>query len=449
MKTTTTTANGNGSVSKAQAVPLIRQAKPILPHLDSIAEEYEMSAHAVQQMTARHIGPMEVLSAIKAPDSIATHEDDSDRRVLDRGDIRVVVDTRFRRVVTVIDLDEDCRDRPRSALTDREEPKDVAAARRNKARPAVKAVVPKRKPLAALNVSDAEQDDLKWLLAEHATEDIRYLTVTPAIATTLLGLNTHNRRLSAYDSDDLANEMAAGKWQTTHQGIALGRDRVLLDGQHRLQAIVDSGMAVRMPVAVGVDPEAFTAIDTGRVRRPADSLHLIGEGDTILLAGTVRLISLFERGHLHEGNWRRTKIHTDTHVEMVRTHGEAVKESIHWAGAASRSGLKMVKSAAATGHYLLMSKVGPTPLVKEFLDAVQTGLGFTSSSDPRFALRRVVDNVPRRERTNHLALFLKAWAAYANGRSMQYLAFRPGEKFPIVFVPPPDHRPTFTDGTGS
>lgn len=45
-----------------------------------------------------------------------------------------------------------------------------------------------------------------------------------------------------------ARDMRAGKWKCTHQGILLGKDDVVVDGQHRLLAVIECGVPQWMHV---------------------------------------------------------------------------------------------------------------------------------------------------------------------------------------------------------
>ena len=69
-------------------------------------------------------------------------------------------------------------------------------------------------------------------------------TVTPAIATRWLGLNTNNRHPRITDVRALAADMRGGRWQQNSETIKFGTDGRLIDGQHRLMAIELSGVVV-------------------------------------------------------------------------------------------------------------------------------------------------------------------------------------------------------------
>lgn len=99
--------------------------------------------------------------------------------------------------------------------------------------------------------------------------------VTPQIAEDWLQANTHNRELRESRVNYFIGEIKAGRWRLTHQGIAFGSNRVLLDGQHRLWAIALSGASVPALIVVNVPPDSLEAIDVS-MRSVADILTLDG-----------------------------------------------------------------------------------------------------------------------------------------------------------------------------
>ena len=86
--------------------------------------------------------------------------------------------------------------------------------------------------------------------------------ITPAMAQELLLMNTFNRPLSAAKVAKYAALMKAGAWAYNGEGsISISRTGKLLNGQHRLHAIVNSGVACLMVIAHGVLDSAFATID--------------------------------------------------------------------------------------------------------------------------------------------------------------------------------------------
>lgn len=111
-------------------------------------------------------------------------------------------------------------------------------------------------------------------LAQLAVTVIRgYLVVvTPGLAREWLTANTGNRPIRDSHVRSLGDEMTAGQWKTTHQGIGFSKSGRLLDGQHRLAAIVASNWPVEMMVFVNLQDDVFGAIDRGKRRTHSDLL---------------------------------------------------------------------------------------------------------------------------------------------------------------------------------
>jgi len=118
-------------------------------------------------------------------------------------------------------------------------------------------------------------------------------TVTPAEAAGLLRLNTSNRPLSRDHVAFFEAQLKRGEMQLTHQGIAVTADGILVDGQHRLTAIVNTGISAELLVAYDVKRETFSVLDTGATRGAKDVLAIDGHTNCSTLAGALRLYILY------------------------------------------------------------------------------------------------------------------------------------------------------------
>lgn len=99
--------------------------------------------------------------------------------------------------------------------------------------------------------------------------------ITPAIAREYLGKNFNNRALRQRRVAMYAEQMRYGNWSLTHNGIAFDETGNLLDGQHRLAAVIKANTTVKMMVARGV---ARTGnIDNGLCRSTIDQNSMSGE----------------------------------------------------------------------------------------------------------------------------------------------------------------------------
>jgi len=97
------------------------------------------------------------------------------------------------------------------------------------------------------------------------------MLVTPAMAVEWLNRNRNNRPLNVPRVAMLKKAIEDGTFALTHQGIAFyGNFDELADGQHRLAAIIEAGIAVEMIVSWGLTKDVVHAIDRGRPRSIAN-----------------------------------------------------------------------------------------------------------------------------------------------------------------------------------
>lgn len=113
-------------------------------------------------------------------------------------------------------------------------------------------------------------------------------SVTPNMARGWLKQNKRNRTLFANVVNGYARDMAAGHWQLTGEAIKFDTEGNLLDGQHRLNAIIQADVSVDMLVVRGVLSETQTVMDSGRKRTAGDALALVGQKNHSILAAAAR-----------------------------------------------------------------------------------------------------------------------------------------------------------------
>lgn len=101
--------------------------------------------------------------------------------------------------------------------------------------------------------------------------------ITPSMAEEWLKMNSvgghTNRKFRSTHANTFAAEMRAGQWRLTHQGIAFGTTGRLIDGQHRLTAVIESQTTQPMLVFINAPEDNFDNFDRGASRNLADILR--------------------------------------------------------------------------------------------------------------------------------------------------------------------------------
>ena len=146
-------------------------------------------------------------------------------------------------------------------------------------------------------ISDKRQGDMVEVDVQNEGIRIVVVTVTPQKAAVWLQKGGKNRRISQLQVDRLAREMLEGRWSLNGQTIKFLQSGELLDGQHRLHAVIRSGCTIQTLAVFGIhDPNAFQTIDTNQRARGADQiLGIMG------LSNTKDLAAMRDDGNLRNG----------------------------------------------------------------------------------------------------------------------------------------------------
>lgn len=104
------------------------------------------------------------------------------------------------------------------------------------------------------------------------------VTITPDLAKHLLAYNHGNRKLREKTVKYWIGCLKTGSITMSHQGIAMAGDMCnpirIIDGQHRLEAIVSSGISWPFLMAFNVPEDSFKNIDNGLSRTMTDRTEL-------------------------------------------------------------------------------------------------------------------------------------------------------------------------------
>lgn len=95
--------------------------------------------------------------------------------------------------------------------------------------------------------------------------------ITPTLARHYLETcNTQNRKLRIGIIKKYANFMLKGEWVITDQAISFDVNNRLLNGQHRLHAVIHSGLSIKFLVARNLPTDSYKYMDQGALRSQHD-----------------------------------------------------------------------------------------------------------------------------------------------------------------------------------
>jgi hypothetical protein len=205
------------------------------------------------------------------------------------------------------------------------------------------------------------------------------MQITPAMAADLLKNRPANRPVIKARVRALIEDLRSGRWVTNGESIILTDDMQLLDGQHRLMACAESGIAITALVAVGVAPEVMVSIDQGARRSGADALA----ASSIPRARDIAAVA----------RWLWRVAHEQMRVQAVPLRNQdlpafvADHPGLHSALSWGRALRPILPESCGAAFYWLFSQRDST-MAKEYYAALKAGEGLTAGH-PALAVRAV------------------------------------------------------------
>lgn len=160
--------------------------------------------------------------------------------------------------------------------------------------------------------------------AENAAQ---WYDVTSELATFWLERNTRNRALRQSVVNKYAADMRAGRWMPSPDAVAFDTNNAIIEGQHRLWAVIESGVTVRMLVVFGLAPETINVLgdhlrrnlqDITKIRRPGMHVSTLYAAITNMLIQTSIIANSVDRTRARENVTRAVQIEMmDRHVTAI------------------------------------------------------------------------------------------------------------------------------------
>ncbi|MFD3844781.1 hypothetical protein ACFWVB_02675 [Streptomyces microflavus] len=249
-----------------------------------------------------------------------------------------------------------------------------------------------------------------------------------------------NRTQSNVTARKYARLMQAGKFKTTHQGIAFDRAGFLIDGQHRLVALTQTGLSLKLfviPYVEGMDERTFDVLDLGLRRNAAQFIKTPYGGSA---ASAAKFLGVAD------GSFG---LDTDSHV-VLDVHASRVEMNeildVVAAWPELRTWAKDAKTVSANTlippgpHLAVLAQAERTDYrdrIPEWIEGLMHGVGLTAQ-DSRLHLRnRFIRegrslNGSTAGRATAYRLIVRAWNAHATGTPMGVLRFSDKEDAPVV-----------------
>ncbi len=126
------------------------------------------------------------------------------------------------------------------------------------------------------------------------------ITINPVMAKNILDKSKLvNRPIKKNHVEFLSYQMLQGKWELTGEPLIFNDDFGLIDGYHRMNAIIKSNTSQEFLVVKGVSKDVFSVIDTGVNRTGGDCLNIMGVKDGHKIAMIIKTYLKIKRTNVY------------------------------------------------------------------------------------------------------------------------------------------------------
>ena len=217
-------------------------------------------------------------------------------------------------------------------------------------------------------------------------------TITPQMAAEWISKTDESiqRKSNKGNTAYLASQIKEGKWKMNGEPIILNGSKGVLDGLHRLRAVVEENKSIQSLVVKGVDPKNIHTIDQGRARTMSDviSMHY-DTNNHAAVAAALKFVFDFDSGRYGRAGSRseygRENLDTTDALQFLKNNPGFFK-FIDEAVAQRNAGDKLVSQKVFCG-LKWVTEEHAFEKAQAFFDKLSNGYGLGPKS-PIAALRK-------------------------------------------------------------
>ena len=264
--------------------------------------------------------------------------------------------------------------------------------------------------------------------------ETRKLVITPNMAQSFLDNDNFGNRNIRKDRVDLYKKLILeDQWEYNGASIKFSKDGKLLDGQHRLTAVVKANKSITSLVVFGLEEKTKHTIDAGIVQNLSDSLRKESYENARSLSPVLKMIDNYEK---KKPVTRKTLLSNFYILELVERHPllpETIKKSKKYA-----QKIKSVKSSIVNFLYYIFYKINDKE-TEYFFNSLATGANLSEESPILHLRNRIgVESSQKKVFKNskekddyQIKIIIKAWNFKRQCRTCKQLKLNQDEEMHI------------------
>ncbi len=221
--------------------------------------------------------------------------------------------------------------------------------------------------------------------------------ITPEHAKQYLIHNVRNRKFKAAVVAEYVRSMKCNQWCFTGEAIIFDEEDVLLNGQHRLMAIVKAGVELPFLVVRGVSKAAFLYMDIGSRRNGKDALNIHDPSAPDCTQPVLNKLSSIRSGSGRTGG----SLVVQDVIDVYDAEEKALKASAALMGKLKRSPMKIANANECIPLHMEFSRSAGAAAANDFFTKVLTGAGIQENTWEKHLRDRLVSSVGEKADSKH------------------------------------------------
>lgn len=253
--------------------------------------------------------------------------------------------------------------------------------------------------------------------------------ISPERAEVYLSSNHSNRRIRPSVVTAYARDMSEGLWKDNGDSIRFDNNGKLIDGQHRLTAIVNSGVPLRTLVVRNLAADSQETIDTGPSRTSSDVFGFAGYKDSTSVALASKLGLNYQNGYIPRAGSRAEKF---SHTQLLNYAADnpGLINSVEFTKYFRNAGVSRGAAAFAHYHFGMIDSELADEMFTNIADFKTSGKG-----DPIHAFCYKMARYKNSKNktitpTEELYMLFRVWNALRNNESLTNVRYTSTTAFP-------------------
>jgi hypothetical protein len=263
----------------------------------------------------------------------------------------------------------------------------------------------------------------------------KIVKINAAIAAEMLKSNIDNRAEAKAHVRFLKDQMIAGKWKFTADPIKISKTGRVLDGQHRLMAIIESNTEHDFLICYDLDNEIFDVLDTGKNRSAGNVLSIKGFENYVSVAALSKMIIRYNSGQYSGlltgfGGVGGRKPVTNQDI-LAFAESNDLMPYLRF-GSVLNDKCKLLTRTVYAFFYYLFTNIDEQS-ANIFFEKLVTGVGLTHKDPILYLRNKLIEDMGANNKMNarsKMGYVLKCWNLYRKNEECTFIRFNIKDQMP-------------------